>query len=447
MVPISRPVDRVSPNDATTLATDRGPAPMNIGAVLVLERGSDLGLAEVRTILAARLPRVPRLRQRIVRTPPGCGRPVWVDAADFDRSRHLDAIAVGSADEAGSAAGLLHEAARFACTPLPHDRPLWAARWVSGLADGAAALVLVVHHCLADGLGGLAVLAALADGGPDPPDHDFPREPPSPREIVTDALRQRARGVAAAGSQIRRSSAGLRELLGEHRGIRLVARTSLNRPTGPTRRLTTVTAPLPAVVDAAHIHGGTVNDVVLTAVAGALREVLRARGESVSEIVASVPISSRRSTTVEHLGNDAGVLRLALPLVADPLERLRHIAVLSRARRTPARGASAAPLGVAFRSLAAVGAFRTMIEHQRLVHTFITNVRGPAQALSFAGRRVRSVVPIAITPGNVGVSFDILSYAGALVLTVVADPDIVPEQDALTAAIQRELDSLLAQLP
>ena len=101
------------------------------------------------------------------------------------------------------------------------------------------------------------------------------------------------------------------------------------------------------------------------------------------------------------------------------------------------------PLGLAFRSLAAIGAFRPMIEHQRLVHTFVTNVRGPSEALTFAGHRVRTVVPIAVTPGNVGVSFDILSYAGELVLTVVADPEVVPEQDALTAAIRLELSALL----
>jgi WS/DGAT/MGAT family acyltransferase len=338
----------------------------------------------------------------------------------------------------------LDVAARFACTPLPRDRPLWAARWVTGLPDGAAALVLVVHHCIADGLGGLAVLAALADGGRDLPADDFPREPPTMRDLFTEAWRQRARGLRRTGMRLRRSSAGLRELFGERHRPRLVARTSLNRPTGPSRRLTTVSLPLSPLAETAHTRGCTVNDVLLTAVAGAMGEVLRARGELVTEIVASVPISSRRATTVERLGNETGVLPLTLPLVTDTSERLRRIALVTKARRTASRGSSAGPLGLAFRSLAAVGAFKAMIEHQRLVHTFVTNVRGPAEALSLAGHRVTSVVPIAITPGNVGVSFDILSYAGTLVLTVVADPGVVPEQDALTAAIERELASLLA---
>ena len=184
-----------------------------------------------------------------------------------------------------------------------------------------------------------------------------------------------------------------------------------------------MTSPLAPVLEAAHARGRTVNDIVLSAVAGGLGETLRARGEPLDEIVASVPISSRRSTTVEHLGNETGVLPLTLPLVVDPSDRLRRIALLTKDRRSHAPGASAGPLGLAFRSLAAMGAFRTMIEHQRLVHTFVTNVRGPSEPLAFAGHRVRSVVPIAVTPGNVGVSFDILSYAGELVLTVVAEPE------------------------
>jgi hypothetical protein len=106
------------------------------------------------------------------------------------------------------------------------------------------------------------------------------------------------------------------------------------------------------------------------------------------------------------------------------------------------RGASSGPLGVAFRALAHLGAFQLFIDHQRLIHTFVTNVRGPAVPWHVAGHRVTSVVPLAITPGNVGVSFDILSYAGQLVVTLVADPAVVPDQDLLTAALADELAHL-----
>ncbi|HET7801430.1 MAG TPA: WS/DGAT domain-containing protein, partial [Humibacillus xanthopallidus] len=104
------------------------------------------------------------------------------------------------------------------------------------------------------------------------------------------------------------------------------------------------------------------------------------------------------------------------------------------------RGRSSVPLGLGFRALARLGAFQPFIDHQRLVHTFVTNVRGPRVPWHVGGRPVTSVVPVAVTPGNVGVSFDVLSYAGRLTVSVVADPAVVPDQDALTASLAGELD-------
>ena len=432
-------IERVSPNDATTLATDRGPAPMNICAVLTIEHGSELALEEVGALLAARLPRVRRLRQRLVATPPGCGRPVWVDDAAFDLDHHLEKITDGD---------LLEVAAAVACTPLPRGRPLWAARWVTGLPEGRAALLLVVHHCLADGLGGLAVLAALADEGPpSPSDGDvaasvdpqaFPRAQPPWRALAADAWRARLQGL----SRVPQRLVGMRSGVGELRGgsrLDLAPQTSLNRPTGSGRAVSVATVALASLVRAAHTQGCTVNDLVLCAVAGGVGTVIRERGETAEAIVASVPISTRRSTTVERLGNETGVLPLRLPLLVDRQERLRQITALTARARGPRRGASAGPLGLAFRGLASIGAFQLFIDRQRLVNTFVTNVRGPATPLSFGGHEVLAVVPLAITPGNVGVSFDVLSYAGRLVATVVADPEIVPEHAALAQLLEEEL--------
>jgi hypothetical protein len=165
----------------------------------------------------------------------------------------------------------------------------------------------------------------------------------------------------------------------------------------------------------------------------------------VSELVASVPVSDRRSTVADRLGNHTGVMSLPLPLVDDAVERLRRVAALTTQRKGPVRGASSGPLGLAFRMLARVGAFQTFVDHQRLVHTFVTNVRGPTAPWHLAGRRVSGVVPMAITPGNVGVSFDVLSYAGRLVVTLVADPAVVPDQDDLTARLEVELCRLAAR--
>jgi WS/DGAT/MGAT family acyltransferase len=432
------PIERVSANDATTLATDRGPAPMNIGVVLRVEAGAELSFDEVRGLLTSRVALVPRLRQRLERTPPGCGRPLWVDAADFDIGDHLEQTVL---EQGAGTAELLTATAAFVCTPLPRDRPLWAARWVTGLDDGSAALVLSAHHCLADGIGGLAVLAALSDEGSSgaPAAGPFPTAAPPSGDVARDAWQGRLRALRRVPSRLADTAAGVRELAGTPRRPRLAERTSLNRPTGPHRRLSAVSTTLPELVEAAHSRGCTVNDLVLCSVAGAVGGVLRARGEQVTELVVSVPVSARTSASPDGLGNHNGVMALALPLVADRDERLRRIVALTSDRKAPQRGSSSGPLGLAFRGLARVGAFQFFIDHQRLVHTFVTNVRGPRVPWHVSGHEVTTVVPVAVTPGNVGVSFDVLSYAGRLAVTVVADPAVVPDQDVLTAALATEL--------
>jgi diacylglycerol O-acyltransferase / wax synthase len=178
----------------------------------------------------------------------------------------------------------------------------------------------------------------------------------------------------------------------------------------------------------AHAHGATVNDVVVTAVTGALVELLARRGERVAELVVSVPVSRRRSSAPGAFGNETGVVPIRVPAVPDPAVR-RAAVVAQRARvAAPERGGSAAVLTPAFRALAAVRAFQPFIDHQRLVHTFVTIVRGPAHHLRVAGAEVAAVVPVAVNPGNVAVSFDVLSYAGTLVVTLVCDRGWCPSR-------------------
>jgi len=433
-------IHRVGPGDLMTLASDRGAVPMNIAAILLLDRGADLDLAGIDAALSDRIGAVPRLRQRLVRSPLGCGRPVWLDDPHFELGRHLTSVVLPSP---GTRVSLLEVAASAACTRLDPRRPLWAAQLVTGLEDSGAALLIVMHHALADGIGGLAVLAALADSAVAPEAAVFPEPPPSRAALAREAMTSRTSGLAQIPQRLRGWAGGAHELgLGKRRSI-IAPATSLNRPTGGRRRLTTVQVSRTDIVAAAHRDQCTVNDLLLAAVAGALSVVLERRGEHPPALVMSVPISSRRTASAVDLGNQVGVLAVRIPTHLARADRLRHITASTQIQRTTLRGQSAGPLAAGFRLLAVLRLFQPFIDHQRFVNTFVSNVRGPLERVSIAGRRVLEVIPVAIVPGNVGVAFGALSYADQFVVTLGADPMVVPDQDLLTSALAQELDCLV----
>lgn len=425
------PIERVGPMDLTVLATDRASVPMNLGAVLVFD-GSAPAPAELLRLLRDRIPRIPRMRQTLRRTPVGCGRPVWVDDPSFTPDRHFEVRDCPGDD-------LFAVAASALCRPLDPQRPLWRAVLLTG--RDCHALIVVLHHVVADGVGGLTALAALADEWPETgPDRRFPLPPPTVRNLASEAARARLHALQSLPGDLRRGVTGLRELGVGRVRPRLAERISLVRPTSRRRVLARVTVALEDVSAVAHQHGGTVNDVVLSAVTGALLTVLRARGEHPGHLIVSVPVSGRATADPERLGNNTGVRPIVVPALADDENRLAAVVAATREQRqSPARAASAGPLGTVFRVLHRTGLFRLFIEHQRLVHTFETNLRGPSEALHLAGRRIGELVPMVATPGNAGVTFAALSYAGNLTVSVIADPGLVPEYNALAAAVRRTL--------
>ena len=433
------PVVRATPADVMQLAMEAGPAPMQVGGVLVLSAGAGFSVERARRLLGERIPEVPRLRQRLHRAPPGCGRPFWADDPAFDVRRHVRQV---RCPPPGDERALLDAAAAVITTPLRRSGPLWSATFVTGLAGGGTGLVIVMDHVLADGIGGLAVLARLVDKGPGlPPDvgqAPFPAPAPTRRALALDAWAERAHHLAHLADSIRTLRQGLAEL-GGVRAPRRGRPTSLNRPTGPRRRLDVVTADLAAVRELGHACGGTVNDVILAAVAGALRALLTGRGEELDRVTMTVPVSARRSDTAGVLGNQVGGMLVTLRTAGGLADRVTRAAPVTRERKRPARGTSVALLGPLFRLLAAVGFWRWFTNHQRLVHTFVTNLRGPAEPLAFASAPVDAVLPVPATTGNVSVSFAALSYAGTLWLTVLSDPDLVPDVAELTGALRREL--------
>ncbi len=431
------PVERLSAQDMTQLASDVGPAPWQVGAILRLEGGSEAETATLLDSVGHRLAAVPRLRQVLRRTPVACGRPIWVDDPDLDLREHLRTL---PCPPPGDEQALLDLAASLVTERLPFARPLWRATLVTHLAGGDAALVVVFHHVLADGIGGLAILANLVDGAPEPVRVPDPRPAPARVELAKDA----ARGRVAAAKRWRELVPTLRQAVTELRtGSGLVPATSLNAPTGSRRRLVVARVDLARLRTTAHGRSATVNDVVLTAVAGALGSLLGRRGESVDRLVVSVPVSGRAAEGA-GLGNAVGVLAVDLPLDGSPGTRLRRIAATTRAHKGSIRGASAAVLGPLFRGLAAVGAFRWFVNRQRVVNVYETNLRGPDRPLGLAGHRVTDVLPVTALAGNVSLSFAVLSYAGRLSVVVVADPDLHPDLTVLGEELQRELDRLAA---
>jgi WS/DGAT/MGAT family acyltransferase len=435
------PVDRATSADLVMLALDRRDVPEQVAGILLLDGGPAFDLRIAEATLAERIEGVPRLRQRLVSAPPGCGRPVWIDDAGFDITRHVRQLPCPAS---GDEQALLDVGVRLVADPLPHSRPLWSAAFVTGLAGDRVALVLVLHHVLADGIGGLAVLDVLVDTvTPEPltgvPVQEFPRRPPSTAELAVDAWRSRVRALSRLPTVWRRVRASVAAAGGLRPGR--AAGCSLLRPAGPRRRLAVVRADLAPLRAAAHRTGGTVNDVVLAAVAGALHAVLEHRGESVDAFVISVPVAIRRSATVGQLGNRVSPMLVSVPGDGAVEGRVRLVAAQTRVRKAAATEVlPPALIGPVFRVAARLGLVHRYMCRQRQLHTLVTNLHGPDRPLTFAGAPVDDLIPVALgDPGNATVSFDVLSYAGTLSITVVADPDHVPDLPLLAAALQAEL--------
>ncbi|NTW41131.1 MAG: hypothetical protein HGA44_14865, partial [Cellulomonadaceae bacterium] len=250
--------ERIGAGDLVEWLTDVGPAPKQVGALLVLG-GSGIDAVDVERVLVERFGKLRRFGQRLEES--GRGRPRWVDAGAESVAGQVRRLTCAAP---GDEAALLAVATAALTRRLDRTGPLWRAEVVDGLAGGGVAVVLVLHHVLADGLGGLAVLSRLVDDASEPAPAGgvvgapgAPQGPGAPRPVV--------RPVDAAAVRVRRRVGA--------------PCTSLNVPTGPRRVTVVAEAELAAVKAAGRTRGATVNDVLLVVVAGAAGRLLRARGE------------------------------------------------------------------------------------------------------------------------------------------------------------------------
>jgi WS/DGAT/MGAT family acyltransferase len=448
------PVERLTASDLFTLWPDDFGWSQDIGVLAILDGTRLLDpdgrvrIQAIRQHIEPRLHLVPRFRQLLYRPRRGLGWPLWVDAPTFDLADHLRVHPLAAP---GDEAELLQACARLYQQRLDPARPLWQAWLLPGLPDRQVGLFLRAHHTIADGVAGVAAFGALLDPDAEASTPVAPPWTPTPLpttgELLGDNLRRRVQGLDRALLALAHPSRTLRRARGAWPAWReffaeRAPRTSLNRPIGTDRRLVVVRSRLDAVKQVAHAHHATVNDVVLAAVAGGLRQLLAGRGEPVQELVlrAMVPVSLHHEQPGQARGNNDTVMVVPLWLgEPDPVRRLELIAAETAARKHKVRPPVTDGL---FRFVAVQRASYRLLAHQRSVNLSVTNVPGPPVPLYLAGARLLELFPVVPIIGNVTLDVGVLSYAGQLNLTAMADQATCPDVEVFTHGVQRALDDL-----
>jgi WS/DGAT/MGAT family acyltransferase len=309
-----------------------------------------------------------------------------------------------------------------------------------------------MHHAMADGVAGVAAFGTLLDFAADAPAPAAqpwtPGPAPSARELLADNARRRARGLGRALSGLaepagtlrraRRTWPAWREAFAEQRA----PRTSLNQPIGPDRRLAVVRSRLDLAKDIARAHGAKVNDVLLAAIAGGLRDLLLGRGEHVQDLLlrAMVPVSLHAAQPGDASGNQDGWMVVPLP-IGEPsaARRLRMISAETAERKKKARPQVTSGI---FRFTLAQRALCRHLPRQRYMNISVSNVPGPTVPLYLAGAPLLEMFPVVPITGNMTLGVGVLSYAGQLNLTAVADQDTCPDVEVFAEGVRRALDEL-----
>jgi diacylglycerol O-acyltransferase len=450
-----RPLERLTASDMFLLLWDDYGWSTDIGGLAVLDGGGlldgdgRLRIEDVRRHLEPRLHLVPRFRQLLLRPPVGLGWPLWVDAPSFDLTDH---VRVHTLAAPGGEAQLLQACQELAGRRLDPARPLWELWLLPGMAERRVGVFLRMHHVFADGAAALAAFGALLDLTADAPAEVVPAWTPTPApttaELLRDNLHRRRQELARGWSGLvhpgrtlqtaRQTLPAWREVLTEERA----PRTSLNNPVGSGRRLAIVRSRLELAKHIAHAHDATVNDVVLAAVAGGLRELLAGRDEDVRGLVqrAMVTISLHEQGPGEAHGNKPGWMMVPLPL-GEPhaVRRLELIAAETATRKHKARPEAGSGI---FRFVAGQRGWYRQFPRQRSVNLVVTNAPGPPVPLYLAGARLRELFPVMPTMGNLTLVVAVLSYAGQLNLTAAADRDACPDVEVFAQGVRNALDDL-----
>jgi diacylglycerol O-acyltransferase / wax synthase len=450
----------MSPMDASFLHIEGPMNPMHIGGVSIFE-GPAPPFERLEEMVARKLGRVPRYRQRVRFIPFELGRPVWVDDPHFNLTYHLRHSALPAP---GSDEQLRRTAARIFAQRLDRDKPLWEIWMVEGLRGSRWALLSKVHHCMVDGVSATDLMTIMFEDEASPLD-GTPWEPapePSDAELVLRTLTRRTlnpseqlRSVRAALRAPRATLAQAQDLV---RGLTSAARvlrpaggSSLVGPVGPHRTWSVAHVRLSDVKAVRAQLGGTVNDVVLSIVSGGLGDLLQDRGERVEgrSVRALVPVSVRKASERGTYNNRVSAMFAELPVgVSDPAERLAQVRAqmdgLKQSKQAVAGDVLTSLSGFAPPMLLALGARLAARAPSLGVQTGVTNVPGPQVPLHTLGRRLLESFPFVPVIGTVRTSIAIFSYDGGLYFGVTADYDSGGDIDVLTRGIERAMAELLA---
>jgi diacylglycerol O-acyltransferase / wax synthase len=453
--------DRLTGLDSSFLHLEDGATHMHVAGAAIL-KGRAPAYDELIEHIVSRLHLVPRYRQRLAFVPFGQGRPVWVDDPHFNVAFHVRHTALPSP---GGDEQLKRLCGRIFSQALDRSRPLWELWLVEGLADDRFAVLSKTHHALVDGISGVDIATVLFDTAPDPagvaPEPErTPRPLPSGAQLLADALLERATLPAEIARSVRAALRGPRHVAAKlggaayglgavaAAGLRSAPPSPLNVRIGPHRRFTWVRSDLQQFKVVKNALGGTVNDVVLAAVAGALGRYLQRREGPVDGTVlrAMVPVSVRADVERGALGNRVAAMWAGLPIgETDPIKRLERISdEMSDVKESgQAVGAQVLTELTGFAPPTIMAQAARLSARQRMFNLVVTNVPGPQFPLYMLGRRLQEMFPMVPLAANQALGIAIMSYDGQLNFGLNADYDALPDVERLAQDLTDAIAELL----
>jgi diacylglycerol O-acyltransferase / wax synthase len=456
--------DRLTGLDASFLHLEDAASHMHVAGVMIFE-GSPPPYEELLEAIERRLGLVPRYRQRLAFVPFGQGRPKWVDDPHLNLRYHVRATALPAP---GSERQLRELAGRVFSQQLDRDKPLWEIWLVDGLDGDRFAMLSKTHHALVDGISGVDIMSVLFDTSPEPaapPDTGerwLPRPLPSGAQLLGEALIERATVPAEIARSIRAVLRGPRMVAEGLRdaavgvgamawaGLNPAPSSPYNKPIGPHRRFTWVRVNLADVKAIKNELGGTVNDVVLATIAGALGKHLRRRGQNTDglELKAMVPVSVRADVERGALGNRVAAIMAPLPVwCQDPVARLDIVREELKGLKSGGQAVGAQVLTQlsGFAPATVMDQASRVMARQRFFNLVVTNVPGPQIPLYLAGKRMIDTFPMVPLAKNQALGVALLSYAGRINFGLVGDYDLIWDLDDFTEAVRESLAELAAE--